>query len=169
MAYTSPGYYATSSQVGVDLANPGSTQLFALGTRVTGSNDSVWVYCQASTSVTCYKVVAVSTAGAMGMASGADVLGGLALGVAQTVFTSAQFGWVPLYGGPFGIMTTGSCSVGNAVYVASSSMSTGMSSISASGSCTMLGIHLVSVVDTANATVANCVISFPQAKSPGGL
>jgi len=162
-------FYATSSKIGADLQNPGTTQLFALGTRTQGTRDSMWVYVQASTSVTAYKAVAVSTAGAMGMASGADVLGGLQLGVAQTAFASAEFGWVPIKGSPFGVMTTGSCSVGNQLYIAASSTPTGIASISASGSCTMLGIALLAVVDTANASVATCVLTYPTPKSPGTL
>jgi len=169
MAYSGSSFYSSSSIIGVDLQNPGTTQLFALGTTTDGTGGSKWVYCQASTSVTAYKVVALSTAGAMGMASGADVLGGLVLGVAQTAFASAEFGWVPIKGGKFGVMTTGSCSVGNQTYVAASSSPTGIASISASGSCTMLGLYLVAVVDTANASVATCVLSYPQAKSPATL
>lgn len=162
-------FNVTQSTIGVDLNNTDTTGLFALGTRVTGTGDSVWVYVRASTSVTAYKVVAIATNGYCGMASGADVLGGLPLGVAQTAIPASTYAWVPLAGGPFGVMTTGSCSIGNAVYVASSSTPTGIASISASGSCTMLGIYLVAVVDTANASVANCVLDFPKPKSPGGL
>ena len=163
-------FYSTSSQVGVDLNNTSTTQLFALGQQVTGTDESVWVYGQAATSVTAYKVCALNTAGAMGMASGADVLGGLTLGVAQTAFAADAYGWIPIKGnGAFGVMTTGSCSVGNQTYVAASSSPTGIVSISASGSCTMLGLYLTAVVDTALASVANCVLSYPKAKSPGTL
>lgn len=162
-------FYTTSSKVGVDLNNAGTTQLFALGDSVAGTGKSRWVYALAATSVTAYKVVAISTGGTCGMASGTDVLGGLLLGVAQTAIPASSYAWIPVEGGPFGVMTTGSCSVGALVYIAASSTPTGIVSISASGSCTMLGIALVAVVDTANASVATCVLTYPTPKSPGGL
>ena len=162
-------FYASQSKVGVDLNNPSTTQLFALGEVCSGTGKSEWVYAIAATSVTAYKVVAISTGGTCGMASASDVLGGLLLGVAQTAIPASSYAWIPVRGGPFGVMTTGSCSVGNAVYVAASSTPTGMASISASGSCTMLGIELVAVIDTANASVATCVLTYPTPKTPGGL
>ena len=38
----------TSSIIGVDLNNAGTTQLFALGTKVFGTDDSEWEYILAS-------------------------------------------------------------------------------------------------------------------------
>ena len=162
-------FYTTSSKVGVDLNNAGTTQLFALGDQVQSTGQSRWVYVRAATSVTAYKVVAISTGGTCGMASGTDVLSGLLLGIAQTAIPASSYAWVPIEGSPLGVMTTGSCSVANLVYIAASSTPTGIVSISASGSCTMLGISLLSVVDTAGATVAQCVLTFPTPRTPGGL
>jgi hypothetical protein len=153
-------FYASSSKIGVDLQNAGTTQLFGLGERVEGTNNSVWVYCQASTSVTAYMVVAMNTAGACGMASALDVTHGLQLGVAQTAIAAESYAWIPIKGSPFNVMTTGSCTVGPA-YVAASSIGTGMTSSTASGSLTLVGFQYLTVQSTNTVTVATCVLTYP--------
>ena len=118
---------AISSVIGVDLDNTSTTQLFALGTHVNGNNNSEWVYVQASTSVTAYKVCAFNNAYAMGMASATDVLNGLQLGVAQTAFASAAFGFIAIRGNSLGVMTTGSATgTAQGIFLAASSTPTGM-------------------------------------------
>lgn len=159
---------ATQSMIGVDLDNTGTTQLFALGTHVLGTNNSEWVYVQASTSVTAYKMVAFNNAYAMGMASAADLLMGLQIGVAQTAFAAAAFGWVAIRGNSLGVMTTGSATTtAVGLYLASSAMSTGMLGQSASASGTVAGISLVSVNQTATATVQGALLSWPRGGAPG--
>jgi len=159
-------FYTIGSSIGVDLANAGTTQLFGLGTTVEGNRDSVWVYVQASTSVTAYKAVAMSTAAAMGMASAKDVVVGLQLGVAQTAFAAEEYGWIPIKGSPFNVMTTGSCTAGNPLYVASSALGTGMTSSTASGTGTLIGAEYLTVQSTNTVTVATCVLTYPMAKTP---
>ena len=161
-------FYATSSRIGVDLQNPGSTQLFALGETVDASNDSVWVYVQASTSVTAFKMVAYNTAGAMGMASAADIVNGLQLGVAQTAFASAEYGWVPIKGSPFDLMVTGSVTAGGPAYCALSGIGTGMCAASATASLTLNGIAILTSEGSAatSTTVCQVVLSYPKVKTP---
>ena len=161
-------FQVVQSTIGVDLDNTSTTQLFALGTHVNGNNTSEWVYVQASTSVTCYKMVGISNAYAMGMASAFDLLSGLQLGVAQTAFAAAAFGWVAIRGNSLGVMVTGSCTTtAQGIFLASSSMSTGMLGQSASGSGTVAGISFVSVNQTATATVQGALLSWPRGGAPG--
>ncbi len=53
----------TSSMIGVDLNNPSSTALFAVGTKVFGSNDSEWEYCVATGTLTTGMLCQVSPSG----------------------------------------------------------------------------------------------------------
>ena len=161
-------YNTNSSIIGVDLDNTSTTQLFALGTHCLGNNNSEWVYVQASTSVTAYKMVAFNNVYAMGMASGTDLIMGNQIGVAQTVFLAAAYGWVAIRGNSLGVMVTGSCTLtAQGIYLASSSMPTGMLGQSASGSGTMAGISFVSVNQTSTATVQGALLSWPRGNAPG--
>lgn len=156
------------STIGVDLDNTSTTQLFALGTHVLGTNASEWVYVQAATSVTAYKVVAFNNAYTCGMASATDVLNGLQLGVAQTAFAASAYGWVAIRGNSLGVMTTGSATgTAQGIFLAASGTPTGTLSNVASASGTVAGISFVSVAQTATATVTGALLSWPRGGAPG--
>ena len=163
MAAPTSSFSVNQSTIGVDLNNTSTTALFALGQVVKGSNNSEWVYVQAATSVTAYKFVAYNATFTCGMASGGDLIGGIAeLAVAQNAFAAADYGWVCRRGDRVGVMCTGSVSVANQLFLAASSTPTGICSISASASGTIYGVSLVTVVDTANATVHSAILSWPR-------
>lgn len=89
--------YSTSSQIGVDLNSASTTQLFALGTKVFGSDDSEWEYVLASGSITTGQFVRVQTSGTAGVLITAHLVynsGGLDLGVAQFTISAGSFGFV---------------------------------------------------------------------------
>lgn len=163
-------FFANSSTLGVDLNNTGSTQLFALGTKVLGTNDSEWVYAYTTTAITAYKCVAVQGGGTMGMASGSDVIAGYQLAFAQTSFAAGEYGWVAIRGAQMGVMTTGQASVTLAIAngqicVAASGASTGMVSNVATGSGTISGVAFTSAQSTAGATVTGAIITWPRAQA----
>jgi len=165
-------YYSTGSQIGVDLNNTGSTQLFALGTKVMGSSNSEWVYGYTTTAVTAYKCVAIQAGGTMGMASGADVIAGSQLAFAQTSFAAGDYGWVAIRGEGLGVMTTGQATVTLAIAngqicVAASGVSTGMVSNVATSSGTINGVAFTSAASTAGATVTGAIITWPRAQGGG--
>lgn len=163
MAAPTSSFFSQQSRVGVDLNNSSTTQLFALGTKTLGSNNTEWVYVQAATSITAYKVVAFNGTFTCGMASGTDLIAGThEIAVAQNAFAASEYGWVCRRGDRIGVMCTGSVSVGNQLFLAASSTPTGICSISASASGTIVGISLVTVVDTANATVHSAILTWPR-------
>lgn len=166
MAYPS-SYSPISSTVGIDLNNASTTQLFALGTKCFGSNNSEWIYVQAATSVTAYKAVSINSTFTCGMASGADfLLAQQETAWAQTSIPASSFAWVVRRGDSVGVMCTGSVSANNQLFLAASGTPTGMCSISASASGTLYGVTLVSVVDTALATVHTAVLTWPRGVAP---
>ena len=161
---------AISSVIGVDLDNASSTQLFALGTHVMGTNNSEWVYVQVGTStVSAYKVVAFTgTFSVAGHASTTDLLNGLQLGVAQTAMATSSFGWVAIRGIGLGVMTTNSATAtAQGIFLAASSATTGVLSNFTSASGTVAGISFVSVAQTATMTVTGCTLTWPRGGAPG--
>ena len=89
--------FTTSSTIGVDFNNAGSTQLFTLGTKVLGSDNSEWEYVLASGSITTGQFVQVIGSGTAGVLLTSNlVYNSLALdiGVAQYTISAASYGWV---------------------------------------------------------------------------
>jgi len=155
--------FVNQSIIGVDLNNTSSTQLHALGSIVSGSGASEWVYVQASVSLTSYTMVGISNAYAMARASATDIGVGLQLAVAQTAFLSEQFGWVAIRGNSLGVMVTGTASLatGNNEICLNP---TGLLSMISLGSASVAGISFVSGIETGGATVVGCLLSYPHRK-----
>lgn len=153
------------SIIGVDLDNTSTTQLFALGTHVMGTNNSEWVYVQiGATAVTVYKAVAFNNTYTCGMASGSDVLSGLELGVAQTAMATSAFGWVAVRGNSLGVLGSGSSTlVAQGIYL----HGTGLIDNQQSASVTLQGIAFVSVAQTAGVTVSGMLWNWPSALTTG--
>ena len=169
-------YYATSSLIGVDFNTTSTTQLFALGTRATGSDSTEWVYVQAASAVTAFKAVTINATYTCGMASVTDVIGtsaglGGRLAWAQVAFAANDFGWVPVNGTVYVMMTGSSTLAAGAVPVclAGSAVSTGMSSMVATATGTLQGITIIaqgSGGQTATATAARAILSWPRYSPP---
>lgn len=166
-------FYPNSSTVGVDLNNAGSTQLFALGSIVNGSDGSIWQYVQAGTTVSAYSVVAISASGTANMCVLGDINGtdGVQLGIAQNTFAPSDYGWVPVHGvgggnGAFKVKVSGSVSAGLMLYIATAS---GNVAITAATSGTLAGIAVVTASDTADTAVTAmpCIISWPKPRTTG--
>ena len=165
-------FYSNSSLVGVDLNNSSTTQLFALGTILSGSDGSIWQYVQAASTVSAYSVVVIGVSGSVQMMdqrAQADATAAWQLGVAQTTFAPSAYGWVPVHGvgglnGPFKVKVSGSVSTGLMLYFGSGS---GNVTISATTSATVAGIAVQTVMDTASTavTAAPCIITWPKSRT----
>lgn len=161
-------FYVNSSKIGVDLNNTNSTQQFALGEVVTGSDGTIWQYANAATAVTAYQLVAINTAGTCGKASVADAMAGMQLAVAQNAFAASDYGWVPIHGtgGPgtsMRISVSATCTQNVAIYIATS---TGNISTTAS-SATIAGIALQTATVTAGITNYACIVTWPKVLGAG--
>lgn len=165
-------FYTNSSAIGVDLNNSSSTQLFALGAIVQGSDGSIWQYVKAASTISAYAVVVIGVSGTAQMADQrkqADATAAWQFAVAQCTFAPDGYGWVPVHGvgggnGYFRVKTSGSVSTALSLYLGSGS---GNLTISATTSATMAGIAMVTGIDTANTAVTNmpCVISWPKSRT----
>lgn len=161
-------YFATSSQIGVDLNNGSATALFAVGTHVLGSAGTEWVYVQANTSINAYTVCAFDSASyTCGMASGGDLTLGSSLAVAQTSISNSAYGWVAIRGMGLQIQQTGTSSVQNlTLYLAASAVPTGVLSNQITASNTVQGISLLA---TASATYGFFNLTWPRGVITQGL
>lgn len=166
-------FYTTSSLVGVDFNSTNTTQLFALGTKANGSSGTEWVYCKAGTAITAFKACIINGTYTVAMASAGDLLGTVTagrLGFPQTSFAADEYGWVPVNGLLYAMMTASVTLAvsGMPFAVAASAVSTGMM-IQSSASGTCVGITPVafgSGGQTATATAMQCIMTWPRIGTP---
>jgi hypothetical protein len=166
-------FYTTSSLIGVDFNTVGTTQLFALGTKASGTNNTEWVYCRAGTAVTAFKAVVINGTFTCAMPSVSDSLGTVTagrLGWAQTAFAADEYGWIPINGVVYCMATASvTLTVSAAPFaIGASAVSTGML-VQSSASATVQGITpyaFGSGGQTATATAMQFILSWPRFGTP---
>jgi predicted RecA/RadA family phage recombinase len=160
-------FVLNSSAIGVDLNNFNPTALFAVGTHVLGNNGTEWVYIHAATSIQAFRMVAVNTVSyTAGMASGADVLSGSQLAVAQTTISAQSFGWVAIRGVGLTVWCNSSATAPTTigVFLATQSASTGAITVFGSGSGTLAGAQIVdgAATTTSTGSLVTVNLSWPR-------
>lgn len=116
--------YVTSGLVGVDLTKltegtttNGEGAEFALGTRVTGTDGSHWVYVQAGAAITQYYAVAIDENFQAVALTKALADAGHQVGFAQVAFADNDMGWVCVHGpGNITIRVAASCAADVQLY-----------------------------------------------------
>lgn len=165
-------FFIQQSTVGVDLNNGSSTQLFALGTHVLGSNGTEWVYVQAETSIEGNRCVVFSSAGyTCGMASVGDSILGGQIATAQTSISASAFGWVAIRGVGLSIKVLGTTTAGSTLYLggAGGGSGTGMLTSNVSASGTVNGISQVGSTVSSSAGTAGLAVwnlTWPRYGAP---
>lgn len=152
-------FFTNTSLIGVDFNNQSSTALFAVGTHALGTNGTEFMYINASTSISAFTFVGIASGRfTAGMASGADVLAGAQLGVAQTSISSGAFGWVALRGLGLTVWCNSSATAPTTigVFLATQSSRTGVITVAGSGSGTLAGIN---ITEAASSTSTGALIT----------
>ena len=94
--------YATDGTLGVDVTTVDTTEQYTLGTRVTGNNNSVFVYCQAFGAVTGAGYVVLinedfTQADLIDTTNSASGFG-QNVGVAKATLANDEYGWFQIFG-----------------------------------------------------------------------
>lgn len=98
-------YFATDGKIGIKLdkqltgtTTDGAGAEHKLGTRVTGSDGTDWVYVQAGAAITQYMFVGIDENFQASPLTAAMAGDGWAVGVAESAFSNNDIGWVALAG-----------------------------------------------------------------------
>lgn len=154
----------TSSTIGVSLSDSGSTKLFALGTRVHGTDDTWWEYVEATGTFTTGNLVLVNAGGtAINFATAklaAPGVNGLDVGVVQYTISAGEFGFVAKQGRNLYILCTGTIAAGTGVGLVLDGKIGAMAAAAAGQ--TLAGIHITTSASTATASVAVATITWPR-------
>ena len=162
--------FSTSSMLGVDLTGVGgSTQLFALGTPVRGSDDSYWSYVEATATFVTGEIVLINQAGTAKTCISANLT--MTAGAAevyydvafcQNVINQGEFGWVAKRGRNLYVLVTGTLTAGSEHGLAVGANS-GRLVAGTNGGNTLFGVVLTeSVSASGERSVAKCVLTWPR-------
>jgi hypothetical protein len=155
--------YATGSKLGVKLGDTHTTAQFTLGEIVHGNNGSVWMYIQASASVTQYDAVRIDDGYKIGQITIDTAKQPLTVGFAQVAFSTADYGWVMLAGKPL-VRLAADCEPSLAIYCTT----TGGVVDDATTSSMIQGLVAATSV-TGATTAATCVANFPTISRASNL
>lgn len=158
--------YVTSGMIGVDLTKKtagtttdGAGAEFALGTRVTATDGSEWVYVQAGEAISQYMWVAIDEnfQAVKGTKALADA--GHEVGFAQVGFSDNDMGWVCVHGKNITVTVLASCAADVQLYTSG----TAGKLDDTSGSQTLIrGVVLVTAA-TNTASNRECIAIYPSA------
>lgn len=161
-----------SSLIGANLSGSASdaTALFALGTRATGTGDSVWEYVEATATFVTGEIVLVGVNGTAktlitGLLTGYTE--GYDIGFAQGIINQGEFGWVAKKGANLYVLVTGTMTAGsdNGLAVGANS---GRLVHGTAGGNTMFGVFLTESVSASGVrSAALAVMQWPRIIASG--
>ena len=166
--------FATSSTIGVNLNSQDTTQLFALNTKVLGSNDSEWHYVIATQALAtgqfCYiqfngtaDVLTTAFLGGLGVAG---TTGNMDIGVAQYSISGGAYGWVLKKGNNSYLLCSGTCP--NGVPLGFTPSGTLVTALLVGISLTAFGVMITTSASTGTASVATGLVAYPRAAANNG-
>jgi hypothetical protein len=169
--------FITNQQlIGVDLNNSAPTTsmftnsagsaipAFDLMTKVLGSNDTEWLFVQASGAVSAGDCVQINASGTATRATAAGVATETnTVAFAQNAFADTDFGWVTVKGKNLTIAVSATAADNTQLYVATTSGK--LSTTASSG--TLIGIQIANVSSTATTTTTTGSLTYPKCITPG--
>ena len=157
--------FVTSSMIGVDLVNSGSTALFALNTKVLGSDNSEWSYVIATAALTtgqCVYIAPQGTANLMTTAQVAAATAGMQMGFAQGTFGVGAYGFVALRGMNLYIVCSGTAGP-NTSLAFSATPGAFVTSLLAAVGNTAAGIFITTSASTGTVVPTLGIVTWPRA------
>ena len=159
--------FATSSMLGTDLQNASTTQLFALNTKVLGTNDSEWHYVIATATLATGQFVvifangtaAIATTAMLGGAGADGTTGMLDIGCAQFAVAAGSYAFVAKKGNNMYMRCSGTVPPGNVAFEASGTL---VSSLIAGDGLTALGCMIYASASTAGVSVTSGMLAYPR-------
>lgn len=148
-------HFATDGRLGVDLMSTHTAAKHRLGDRVSGNNDSEWVYVLGSGTITQYFAVGVEASGTASPLTSADARLGATIGIAQVAIASGSYGWVATKGRSLRVATTAAVAVGASLFTTATAGR--VDDAGASTQTQIGGLYLIATASGTSASSAACV------------
>lgn len=155
--------YATNGTLGVKFSDTHTDAKFTLGQQVTGNNGSIWIYIQASASITQYDAVRIDSGYKIGQLTIDTGKQPVSVGFAQVAFSTADYGWVMLAGKPL-VRLAADCEPSLAIYATATGGVVDDATVS-----TMIQGLVADTSVTGATTAATCVANFPTIQRSANL
>jgi len=157
-------FNSISSILGVDFNNISSTQLFALGTKAFGTNNTEWVYVKMTGAAISGEMCSVASQGtARPVTTTAIACSGPAeLAWAQGAYADQDYGWVALRGDAVTVLMSSTCVPNTQLYWASGQARGALTTTA--GSASMAGIQLLASSSTASLVLTTAILTYPRCK-----
>ena len=158
---------SNSSLIGANFAATGTTQLFALGTRASGTDGTVWEYVNATGTFTTGELVTIVPAGTARTFVTAEAVltaTGIDMAFPQGVISQSEYGWVAKSGRNLYVLCTGTIAAGASVGLAAVSDGGGKLQIATGVAVnfTLFGIYVTTSSSTGTASVGVATITWPR-------
>ena len=164
-------FNTTSSVIGADMNNTSTTALFALGTKISGTNNTEWTYCQSTAAFITGELVAIRSNGTavsastLILTSGAAIgggagAGGIEVGWAQGNWAALDFGWMCKRGDAVTVLMSGTAVPNTQLYAQYGQAIGCLGTTAASG--TIMGVQLNASSSTSSLVLTTAVITWPR-------
>lgn len=155
-------FNATSSILGADFNNTSTTQLFALGTKAMGTNNTEWTYVQMSGAAITGEMIAIRTGGTGVPVHTTSLVctGPRELGWVQGNFADQDYGWVVKRGDSVTVLMSGTNVPNTQLYWAPGQNMGALTT--QAGSASMAGIQLLASSSTASLVLTTAIITWPR-------
>ena len=154
-------FFANSSTIGTNLGNSdGATALFGLSSVVMGSQDSEWVYVNASVALATGTVVMINSSGTAALLNGtlSTTSTGKQIAFSQGVFAASDYGWVARRGNGIYVLVSSVSTIAVILY----NSDTSGTLTTASATNTIAGISLITAAATATGVPQPAFVSWPR-------
>jgi hypothetical protein len=108
--------YQSGSLIGAKFGDTHTDAKFALGTRAQGNNGTVWMYCQASTTLTQYDCSVIDSSFKANPITTALTTEGASIGFPQVAVPITEYFWAALEGRTVNIRVASSCAANVPLY-----------------------------------------------------
>ena len=154
--------YATDGTIGPNVALTHTTAQFKVGTRVTGTDGTSFVYCSAAEAITQYAGVAITSGWAASQITPTNCALARTIGVAQVAVASGSFFWCAIDGANLLALVDGTGDVNPGQTLTVSNIAAGLFAInSVSSQQVMAGLRSNQTVSTTTAT-CEVVLNHPH-------
>ena len=157
--------FATSSQIGVDLNNPSTTQLFTLNQEIFGSDGSIWQYGLSTAVLVTGQLVFIAPQGtAIPLSTGniAASTAGLNIAAAQFAVSSTQYAFFAKQGTNLYLLCSGTVPPTTSLAFSATSGALITAGLAAVGN-TAAGIYITTSASTGTLSAAIGIMTFPRA------
>ena len=154
--------HSTSGLIGPNVGLTHTSAQFPVGTRVTGTNGTVYVYCSAAAAIGQYRTVSITSAWAASQITPANSALAVTVGIAQVACAASSYFWCAIDGAGLYALVDGTADVLPGVLLAPGGLDSGLLALNTiSTQQIVAGIRTITTISGTTAT-SEVVLNHPH-------